>query len=101
METNVGNIEIELYKKQAPISVKNFLAYANSGFYNGTVFHRVIPDFMIQGGGFTENMKKKNTSSPIKNESNKTQRFILNLTLDLLNLATVLRLESLMSILYA
>jgi len=69
METSMGNIKIELFQKEAPISVKNFLEYTNSGFYNGTVFHRVISGFMIQGGGFTSDMTPKKTNPPIKNEA--------------------------------
>ena len=53
IETNLGAVKVELFQKEAPISVKNFLDYAKAGFYNGTIFHRVIPGFMIQGGGFT------------------------------------------------
>lgn len=70
METNMGNIKIELFPDKAPITVKNFLEYVNSGFYNGTIFHRVINNFMIQGGGFTEQLQPKQTKSPIKNEAN-------------------------------
>ncbi|CAM3739278.1 peptidylprolyl isomerase [Parendozoicomonas haliclonae] len=69
METNLGSVEIELNEEKAPISSKNFLSYAEKGFYNGTIFHRVIPGFMAQGGGFTEDMNQKNTDQPIKNES--------------------------------
>jgi peptidyl-prolyl cis-trans isomerase A (cyclophilin A) len=70
MNTNMGNIEIELFNDQAPISVKNFEDYAKSGFYNGTVFHRVIPGFMIQGGGLGSDLIEKSTDkAPIKNES--------------------------------
>ncbi|HEY3307498.1 MAG TPA: peptidylprolyl isomerase [Desulfuromonadaceae bacterium] len=70
METSLGKIKIELFEKEAPISVKNFLDYVKSGFYNDTVFHRVIPGFMIQGGGFTADRKQKPTNAPIKNEAN-------------------------------
>lgn len=66
--TTLGDIVLELNQEKAPISVKNFLAYADSGFYDGTLFHRVINNFMIQGGGFDKNMNKKTTRSPIKNE---------------------------------
>lgn len=69
METNHGNIKIELFEKEAPISVKNFLDYAKSGFYTGTIFHRVIAGFMIQGGGFTADLDQKPTRAPIKNEA--------------------------------
>ena len=69
IKTNLGNINIELYDDQAPISVKNFKSYVNSQFYNGTIFHRVIPGFMIQGGGFDSNMKEKATQPAIQNES--------------------------------
>ena len=67
--TNHGVITIELDAEKAPISVKNFLDYANSGFYNGTIFHRVIDGFMIQGGGFEPGMKQKKTNAPIQNEA--------------------------------
>lgn len=70
METNMGNVKIELFPDKAPITVKNFLEYVNSGFYNGTIFHRVINNFMIQGGGFTEQLQPKQTKAPIKNEAN-------------------------------
>lgn len=69
METNHGAMIIELYPEDAPETVENFLAYVKSGFYEGTVFHRVISNFMIQGGGFDENMKQKPTLKPIKNEA--------------------------------
>jgi len=69
METNMGNVKMELYPDKAPISVQNFLAYLKSGFYNGTIFHRVIPGFMIQGGGFTPDLKPKKTNAAIKNEA--------------------------------
>jgi len=68
--TTLGNFMIELYPGKAPITVKNFLAYVNAGFFDNTIFHRVIPGFMIQGGGFTEQMQKKPTQPPIKNEAN-------------------------------
>lgn len=70
METTMGNVEISLFQKEAPITVENFLNYVKDGFYDGTIFHRVIPDFMIQGGGFTSDMIKKETKPPIKNEAN-------------------------------
>jgi cyclophilin family peptidyl-prolyl cis-trans isomerase len=69
IETSKGNISIELYPDKAPITVKNFLSYVDSGFYDGTIFHRVIKGFMIQGGGFTKGMAEKPVSSPIKNEA--------------------------------
>lgn len=69
LNTSLGEIEIELDADKAPISVKNYLAYVDSGFYNGTIFHRVIPNFMVQGGGFTESMSEKDTQAPIKNEA--------------------------------
>ena len=69
IETNEGNVKIELFQNEAPISVKNFLEYAKSGFYAGTIFHRVIPGFMIQGGGFTAEMQIKPTNGQIKNEA--------------------------------
>jgi peptidyl-prolyl cis-trans isomerase B (cyclophilin B) len=68
--TNHGKIRIELDEAKAPESVKNFLAYVNKGHYNGTVFHRVIPNFMIQGGGFDAGMKQKPTDAPLRNEAN-------------------------------
>ncbi len=70
LNTNFGKIKIELNEKKAPETVKNFLEYVNSGFYNGTIFHRVIGNFMIQGGGFDQNMNQKKTNAPIKNEAN-------------------------------
>jgi peptidyl-prolyl cis-trans isomerase A (cyclophilin A) len=69
METSMGTVKVELFEKEAPISVKNFLDYASSGFYSGTIFHRVINGFMIQGGGFTTEFKQKATQAPIKNEA--------------------------------
>jgi len=69
-KTNLGSFKIELDEKNAPITTKNFLDYVNSGFFNGTIFHRVINGFMIQGGGFTADMKQKDTKPPIVNESN-------------------------------
>src|SRR5665647_3060611 len=69
METNMGVVEMELFQDKAPISVANFLKYVDAKFYDGTIFHRVINDFMIQGGGFTETFKEKKTNPPIKNES--------------------------------
>lgn len=69
METSLGDITIELFQDRAPISVENFLAYANDGFYEGTVFHRVIQQFMIQGGGMTADLTQKTNRAPIKNEA--------------------------------
>lgn len=69
IETSEGMIKIELWADKAPITVKNFLTYVNEGYYNGTVFHRVIDGFMIQGGGLDENLKPKKTHEPIKNEA--------------------------------
>jgi cyclophilin family peptidyl-prolyl cis-trans isomerase len=69
METSKGNITIELYEKEAPITVKNFLSYVSDGFYNNLIFHRVIPNFMIQGGGFDSKMNQKPPKGPIKNEA--------------------------------
>jgi cyclophilin family peptidyl-prolyl cis-trans isomerase len=69
LETNFGNIEISLNQQQAPITVANFLSYVDDGFYDNTIFHRVIPNFMIQTGGFDKNMQKKVTKPPIINES--------------------------------
>lgn len=66
LTTSAGNIELELDKQKAPVSVQNFVDYVNSGFYNNTTFHRVIPGFMIQGGGFTEQMQQKKPNPPIK-----------------------------------
>jgi peptidyl-prolyl cis-trans isomerase A (cyclophilin A) len=69
METSLGTIRLELFPDKAPVTVKNFLNYVGSGFYNGTVFHRVIDGFMIQGGGFTADMKEKPNGAPIVNEA--------------------------------
>ena len=69
METNKGVITLELDREKAPDSVENFVTYAKSGHYDGTIFHRVIPGFMIQGGGFDSSMKQKDTNPPIKNEA--------------------------------
>jgi len=69
MSTSMGDLKIELYEKDAPETVKNFLSYVNDKFYDGTIFHRVIAGFMIQGGGFTPDMQQKSTKPPIKNES--------------------------------
>jgi peptidyl-prolyl cis-trans isomerase B (cyclophilin B) len=69
LETTLGNIVIELDEAKAPETVKNFLSYVNDGFYDGTIFHRVIPNFMIQGGGFMPGLVQKRTEDPIKNEA--------------------------------
>ena len=69
LETSMGDIVIELDENAAPVTVKNFLEYVEAGHFDGTVFHRVIPDFMIQGGGFTAEMARKETRSPIANEA--------------------------------
>ncbi len=68
--TNQGDIKVKLNRAEAPITVENFIGYVNDGFYNGVVFHRVIPNFMIQTGGFTPDMKQKTPKAPIKNEAN-------------------------------
>lgn len=67
--TTFGELLIELYPDKAPLTVENFLAYVDAGFYNGTIFHRIVPGFVVQGGGFTENMEQKATRPPIKNEA--------------------------------
>ncbi len=69
VKTSLGSFDVELYPDKAPATVKNFLAYAEAGFYDGTVFHRVIRDFMIQGGGMTRDMQQKPTNPPVKNEA--------------------------------
>jgi cyclophilin family peptidyl-prolyl cis-trans isomerase len=69
METSKGAVTIELDAAKAPLTVANFLEYVDAGFYNGTVFHRVIPDFMIQGGGFEPGMRQKPTGDPVRNEA--------------------------------
>ena len=69
ISTSLGDIQVELFEDKAPITVKNFLAYVNDKSYDGTIFHRVIPAFMIQGGGFDANMTQKPTKPPIKNEA--------------------------------
>jgi len=69
MKTSLGNIKIELMQRESPITVKNFLSYVEAGYYSGTILHRVIPGFMVQGGGFTSDMKVKKTGQPIKNEA--------------------------------
>ncbi|VAW63818.1 Peptidyl-prolyl cis-trans isomerase PpiB [hydrothermal vent metagenome] len=67
--TNKGDIDIQLNSIKAPLTVKNFLAYVKDGSYNGTIFHRVIKDFMIQGGGFTQDLQRKPTHAPVQNEA--------------------------------
>ncbi len=69
LETSLGDIIVELNPEKAPVTVANFLQYVKGGFYDGTIFHRVIPTFMIQGGGFDANMNEKPTKGPIKNEA--------------------------------
>jgi cyclophilin family peptidyl-prolyl cis-trans isomerase len=69
ISTSLGDITVELYNDRAPVSVQNFLQYVNDGFYPGTIFHRVISGFMIQGGGFTADMVEKPTRPPIRNEA--------------------------------
>lgn len=69
MTTSLGAIELELYADKAPLTVRNFLAYVERGYYNGIVFHRVIPGFMIQGGGFVPGLREKSTGVPVKNEA--------------------------------
>lgn len=70
LSTRLGDIVIELYPDKAPVTAENFMSYVQDGFYDSTIFHRVIPGFMIQGGGLTADMKQKPTRSPIKNEAN-------------------------------
>ena len=74
ISTSVGEIEILLDKKNAPLTVANFLRYAQKDFYNDTIFHRVIPDFMIQGGGFTPSLRQKETLRPVANEADKGRK---------------------------
>lgn len=71
LQTNLGNITLELDTKNTPVTAANFLAYAKDGFYENTIFHRVIGNFMIQGGGFDTTMKQKSTKATIANEANK------------------------------
>ncbi|MCQ2445148.1 MAG: peptidylprolyl isomerase, partial [Mailhella sp.] len=70
LKTNMGDIVLELDAEKAPNTTKNFLDYVKEGFFDGTIFHRVIPGFMIQGGGFTKDMVQKPTHAPIENEAN-------------------------------
>lgn len=76
ISTNMGNIELELYAKRTPKTVENFIEYAETGYYTDTLFHRVIPNFMVQGGGFDKSFTKKATRKPVRNEAN---AFIPNL----------------------
>ena len=69
LETSMGNIKIELFKDKAPVTVKNFLGYVEDGYYDGLIFHRVIKEFMVQGGGMNEELEQKKTKSAIKNEA--------------------------------
>jgi len=69
IETSKGDLVLELYADKAPKTVENFLAYVKDGFFEGTIFHRIIPNFMIQGGGFTEDMQEKPNKDPIENEA--------------------------------
>ena len=69
IKTNLGSMTLELYQDKAPKTVENFLQYVNSGFYKGTIFHRVIDNFMIQGGGYDANLREKQTRAPIRNEA--------------------------------
>jgi peptidyl-prolyl cis-trans isomerase A (cyclophilin A) len=68
-ETTLGDFTIEFFEKEAPLSVANFLRYVDDGFFDTTIFHRVVPGFVIQGGGFTEDMSQKKTHPPVKNEA--------------------------------
>jgi peptidyl-prolyl cis-trans isomerase A (cyclophilin A) len=68
-ETSLGDFTIEFFEKEAPLSVANFKSYIEDGFFDGTVFHRIVPGFVIQGGGFTEDMTQKKTKAPVKNEA--------------------------------
>jgi peptidyl-prolyl cis-trans isomerase A (cyclophilin A) len=81
-ETTLGDFTIELFEKEAPLSVANFLKYVEDGFFDGTIFHRIVPGFVIQGGGFTEDMTQKDTQPPVKNEADnglKNQRGTLSM----------------------
>lgn len=68
-ETTLGDFTIELFEEKAPLSVANFRKYVEDGFFDGTIFHRIVPGFVIQGGGFTEDMSQKDTRQPVKNEA--------------------------------
>jgi len=74
LDTSMGKITVELWPDKAPITVKNFLTYVDDKFYDGTIFHRVIPTFMIQGGGMTAGLKEKKTKAPIRNEANNGEK---------------------------
>lgn len=87
LHTNFGDITLELDTENAPKTCENFLSYAKQGFYNGTIFHRIIDGFMIQGGGFDENMNQKDVNAPIENEAdngleNKTGTIAMARTMD-------------------
>ena len=69
IETTLGEFTVELFEKEAPVTVANFLKYIDDGFFDGTIFHRIVPGFVIQGGGFTEDMSQKRTHPTIKNEA--------------------------------
>jgi len=82
IETSKGDIEVELFEKEAPVTVANFLSYVKKGHYDGTIFHRVISDFVVQGGGLTQDMKEKPTADPIENEAGnglKNERMTLSM----------------------
>lgn len=82
IETSKGDIEVELFEKEAPVTVANFLSYVKKGHYDGTIFHRVISDFVVQGGGLTPDMKEKPTADPIENEAGnglKNERMTLSM----------------------
>jgi len=68
-ETNLGDFTIKFFEKEAPLSVANFVSYIDEGYFDGTIFHRIVPGFVIQGGGFTEDMTQKKTKAPVKNEA--------------------------------
>jgi cyclophilin family peptidyl-prolyl cis-trans isomerase len=78
IETNHGNIKVELFQDKAPITVKNFLGYVDDKFYDGTIFHRVMSEFMIQGGGFTEDFRKATTAEDARKTQKKTKEQIKN-----------------------
>jgi cyclophilin family peptidyl-prolyl cis-trans isomerase len=81
-ETSLGDFTIEFFEKEAPLSVANFKSYIDEGYFDGTIFHRIVPGFVIQGGGFTEDMAQKKTKAPVKNEADnglKNQRGTLSM----------------------